>query len=114
MPFKAEGKNAMLDALGALVTHASLYTDDTAVTEVTGGTYAREAITWAAASGGSIASSNQPAFDVPASTTVKAVGFMSALTEGTQHAYHNVTDEVFAGAGTYTLTSANLTITDPV
>jgi len=114
MPFQDAGKNSMLDHLGTEITHVSLYTDDAATTEVTGGSpaYARKTIAWSAASGGSMAASDQPQFDVPGSTTVKAVGFMSAVSGGTQYAYHNVTDEVFAGQGTYTLTSATLSIND--
>jgi hypothetical protein len=111
MPFKSTGKETMLDALGAVAVKAALYTDDAATTEVAGGSYARKDITWAGASGNSMAASNQPVFDVPASTTVKAVGFLTS--GGVQHAFHNVTDEAFAGAGTYTLTSATLTISDP-
>ena len=115
MPFKAAGKELMLDELAALITHVALYTDDAATTEVTGGSpaYARKAITWGSASGDSVAASNAPAFDVPGSTTVKAVGFMSAVSGGTQYAFHNLTDEAFAGQGTYTLTAATLTLNDP-
>jgi len=112
MPFKSTGKETMLDALGAVAVKAALYTDDAATTEVAGGSYARKDITWAGASGNSMAASNQPVFDVPASTTVKGRGG-SLTSGGVQHAFHNVTDEAFAGAGTYTLTSATLTISDP-
>ena len=114
MPFKSDGKVLMLDELATVITHAALYTDDAATTEVTGGTpaYARKAITWGSAATDSVAASNAPAFDVPTSTTVKAVGFMSADSGGTQYAFHNVTDEVFAGQGTYTLTAATLTLND--
>ena len=108
MGYKDAGKHAMLNALGALTTHVAAYTDDAGTTEVTGGTYARKAITWAAAADGAMAASNQPLFDIPASTTVKAIGFMSAISGGTQYAFANVTDEAFTNAGTYTLTAATL------
>jgi hypothetical protein len=74
----------MLDAIG--ITYASLHTaySATGASEVTGGSpaYARKSATFAAASGGSKASSNAPVFDVPASTTVRFVGFWDAITSG--------------------------------
>lgn len=74
----------MLDAIG--ITHASLHTAYSAsgANEVTGGSpaYARKAATFAAAAGGSRASSNAPVFDVPAATTVRFVGFWDALVAG--------------------------------
>ena len=106
------GKNAMLDALGTLCTYMALYTDAAGTTEVTGGTYARKAITWAAASSGSKAiNGTMPVFDVPAGTTVAAVGFCTAAVAGTQHAVDDVTSETFGGAGTYTVTSASISLT---
>ena len=69
-------KNNMLDHI--VLDRASLHTafSATGANEVTGGTpaYARQAITMAAASGGSRAASTQPAFDVPAGTTVAFIG----------------------------------------
>jgi len=113
MPYSTLGKNAMLDALGALIGFASLHTGDpgdNGANEVTGGNpaYARKAITWNAASGGSLDSSNQPIFDVPAGTTVSWVGFWSLVSGGVFYGAANVTDEVFANQGTYTLTDADL------
>lgn len=109
MPINLTGRNYMLDQLGTILTHVALYTDDAATTEVTGGTYARKAITWAAASAGSKAiNGTMPVFDVPAGTTVRAVGFMTAISAGTQHAMYNVVDETFAANGTYTITSASI------
>jgi hypothetical protein len=107
------GKNIMLDAIGTSVcTHMALYTDAGGTTEVTGGTYARKAITWAAAAAGSKAiNGTMPVFDVPAGTTVSAVGFCTALTVGTQHAVDDVTAETFTNAGTYTITSATIALT---
>jgi hypothetical protein len=68
--------NAMLDAI--TLDLASLHTaySATGANEVTGGSpaYARKAITMAAASGRARASSSQPVFDVPASTTVRFIG----------------------------------------
>lgn len=103
-------------ASGAPITHASLHTANPAATspvggsEVTGGSpaYARKSITFSAAAAGAIDSSNQPAFDVPGSTTVTHVGFWTAVTAGVFYASADVTDEVFGGQGTYTLTDADM------
>jgi hypothetical protein len=108
------GKNAMLDELASLCTYAALYTDTAGTTEVSGGSpaYARKAITWAAASSGAVSlNGTLPTFDVPSGTTVRAVGFVTALTAGTQHAIDEVTAETFAGQGTYTLSSGTITLT---
>jgi hypothetical protein len=80
--------NALDESGGAGVgaTHGSLHTaySSTGANEVTGGSpaYARKAATWAAASGRSKATSASMVFDVPASTTVRWVGFWDAVTAG--------------------------------
>ena len=108
MPLTVATRNAMLNAL--TITHASLHTADpgtTGINEVAGGTYARQAVTFAAASNGSRAMSNQPVFNVPASTTVAWVGLWNNTTFlGSVDA----TDEVYANAGTYTITSASISV----
>lgn len=109
MPYSAQAKNYMLDQLGTVCVFASLHTANPASTganELTGGspTYARKAIAWNAANAGSKTLSNSPSFDVPPAT-VAYVGFWSALTGGTYYGYVDVTDEVFAGQGTYSVTS---------
>lgn len=107
-----DGKNIMLNELGTVATYMSLHNGypATSLNEITGGSpaYARKAITWGSASNGEIATSNQPVFDVPAGETVAGVGFWSAATSGTQYGDYDVTDEVFAGQGTYTVTSATI------
>ena len=82
------------------------------INEVTGGSpaYSREAITWAAASGGNLSSSNTPAFDVPA-TTIQRVGFYSLVTAGTFYGDANITNETYGGQGTYTLTAVDIDLT---
>lgn len=115
MPFSTSGCNAMLDALGALAIYASLHTadpGDSGANEVSGGApaYARKSITWNSASAKSMTASNQPAFDVPGSTTVAYVGLFSASSGGTWYGSADVTDEAFGGQGTYTLTSMTLSL----
>lgn len=110
-------RNAMLDALAAVCTRVALHTADpgaanSATAEVAGGTYARQVITWNAATGGAIDSSNAPVFDVPAGTTVAWVSFWNDA--GTvRYAKKDVTDEVFGAAGTYTLTDADFDLNAP-
>ena len=116
MPMTVAGRNRMLDQLAAVITHVAVHnvatpTDNT--TEPSGGSpaYARKTISWAAASAGSAAASSSPVFDIPAGFTVSSIGFWSALTAGTLYATADVTDEAYAGQGTYTLTSATLATT---
>lgn len=80
MPFNDAAKNACLDALdesASQITHVGIHqvadpgtgTNATG-TEATGGSpaYARQAVTWAAASGGTKSNSGSLTFDVPAGT----------------------------------------------
>lgn len=109
------GKNVMLDALGTNAIYGSLHSADpggTGASELSGGSpaYARKSLSWAAASGGSKAlQATFPTWDVPAST-VAYVGMWSAVTSGTYYGHWDVTDEVYAGQGTYSLTSGSISL----
>lgn len=109
------GENLALDGLAAGVSWISLHTADPSTggtDEVSGGTYTREAITWAAAASGSVSSSNQIVFDVPGSTTINHLGYWSASTGGTFYGSRALdTAQTFATAGTYTIASGNITET---
>ncbi len=74
---RATGLNAMLDALAARLDQASLHTawSTTGANEVSGGSYARQSITWNAAASSALNSSNAPAFSVPSGNTIRFVGF---------------------------------------
>lgn len=109
------GKNVMLDALAGVAVFASLHSGDpgsTGANEISGGSpaYARKAITWNAASAGALDNNANPVFDVPAGTTVSYVGLWSAASGGTYYGHFDVTDEVFAGQGTYTLSDADVSL----
>lgn len=108
MGYEDFGKNLMLDALGAVITHVGLL--DELEAEISGGepAYARKAITWGVASSGEMVASNEPVFDVPAGITVNKIIFMTAVSNGTKHAEADVDNEVFTNQGTYTLTSITL------
>ncbi len=113
MPYAVASKNLMLDQLGAVAAYASAHTANpgsTGASEITGGSpaYARKAVTWSAASGGSKALSNSPTFDIPASTTVAFIGLWSAASGGTYYGYIAVTNEVYAAQGTYQVTSGTI------
>jgi hypothetical protein len=84
-------KNTMLTAFGGAYGFVSLHTGDPSTTganEATGGSpaYARKAITWSAASAGSMAASNAPVFDVPAGTYYY-LGFWTLSSGGTWGGY---------------------------
>ena len=111
MPLSTAGKNLMLNALKgtnptAPITHASLHNgipDDTGSNEITGGApaYARKAVAFNAASGGSMdKDATDPVFDVPASTTVLFMGFWSASSGGTFLGYAPINGGTVKGVGT--------------
>ncbi len=69
--------NSMLDNLAGQLDQVSLHTawSTSGANEVTGGSYARQSITWNAAASGALDSSNAPSFSVPGSNTVRFIGF---------------------------------------
>jgi len=106
-------RNVGVDAIAALASRVALHTGDpgganSASNEVTGGSpaYARKAIAWNAASGGSASATANVVLDVPASTTVSWVSYWN--TAGTvRYLKKDVTDEVFGAQGTYTVLAAS-------
>lgn len=109
--YDTTARNLMLDALRASCTRLALHSGDPggangAANELTGGSpaYARKAVAWNAASGGAAAQSADVVFDVPASTVSWVSGWN---TDGTVRYFKkDVTDEVFAAQGTYTVKAA--------
>lgn len=99
-------KNAMLDGMG--ITKASLHTadpGDDGSNEVTGGTYAQKTISFNAAAGGNMDSSDVPTFDVPAGVTITHAGFWA----GAVFKYSSpITPETFGAAGTWNLDDADV------
>jgi hypothetical protein len=99
--------NSLATKAASDYAYAALYTtaptQTAAGTEVTGGSpaYARQALTWSAASGGAITAS--ATFQVPADTIV-GTGFHSAATGGNYlHGYTFGTSFVFSAQGTLTV-----------
>lgn len=114
--YDTTARNVMVDALGALALRVALHTGDpgganSASNEVTGGSpaYARKAIAWNAASGGSSTANANVVLDVPASTTVSWISLWN--TAGTvRYLKKDVTDEAFGAQGTYTVVAASTTL----
>lgn len=90
MRFSDQAVQTMLNKLDETdaegCTHGSLHSaySSTGTNELTGGSpaYARKALTWAAASGRSKATSASAVFDIPAGSTVAWIGMWDAITAG--------------------------------
>lgn len=114
MSLNDTGKNVMLDALRAVTIFVSAHDGDpgtTGINELSGGVYARESITWNAASGGAIDSSNQPVIDCNSGDGVYHLGLWGSVTVGTFYGSADVTDEDFGADGTYTVTDFDISVT---
>lgn len=81
MPLNTAGRNAILTSGAPGITHIGALTD-LSTTEVSGGSYARQAVTWAAAASGQRASSGALSIPIPAGTTPFVVGAYDALSAG--------------------------------
>lgn len=84
MPLNNTGRNALLTSGKAGITHVGLLTD-IATAEVSGGSYARQAITWQAAgtpAAGQAGNNGAISIPIPAGTTVQSVGLWDALSAG--------------------------------
>jgi hypothetical protein len=101
--------DAIANAGAALISHIGLVDDEG--TELTGGSpaYARVAVTWTTASGGSgtVRPNADLTFNVPASTTVGGWRGFTALTEGTNYGGADLDNETFVNQGEYELTAAS-------
>lgn len=75
------GLNAAWDSVAALLDQVSLHTawSTTGANEISGGSYARQSITWNSAASAALDSSNAPSFSVPGSNTVRFIGFWDTV-----------------------------------
>lgn len=99
-------KNILAAAYAAAATHAALFTSDPGTTgsatgEVTGGTYAREPITWSAPSNGTV--TGQVVFNVPTGTDLTFSAVCGGLTGANVLDKGPLTQQPFNTDGTYTL-----------
>ena len=111
MALSETSKNAMLDELGTLITHIGLADGGG---EVTGGSYARQAVEWGAAAGGVMAMTGTETFSVPGGETVDRCILRGHLTNATpDYGFASLTQEVFGGDGTYEVTALTIALCDP-
>lgn len=89
---------------GNVITHIGLWDG---ASEITGGSYARKAVTWTAPAAGQINLNANLVFDIPAGATVTAWAAYSAITGGTIYGNIPLNSQPFATAGTYTLLAAS-------
>lgn len=105
MPWSEAARNAAIDAAVALGSWIALYTDTDGAVEVTGAGYARQQSTFAAANAGVRAGSKVTFPTVPAGTTIRSWGIVSAQTGGTQRFYRTLTTaETFGADAPYDFT----------
>lgn len=108
--------NAMADAESTRLSWMSVHTADPGLTgtnEVTGGSpaYARKAVVRDAADDGIAALDASVLFDIPAGTTVRYIGYWSAVTAGTFRGSKILSqEETFGGQGQLSVTSASVTV----
>ena len=100
-------RNAIADYGAGLITYIGLV-DESGI-ELSGGSpaYARQAVTWTVASDGVIRPTADLTFDIPAGTTVAGWRGYDALSGGTDYGGADLTQESYAGQGTYTLLAAS-------
>ncbi len=96
--------NATAAAGGALITHIGLV--NAGGTELSGGDYARQPVTWTSPVNGLIRPNADRVFSVAAGAVVAGWRGYSALTGGTDYDGAALTQVTFNNAGTYTLTAA--------
>lgn len=90
MGLNTNGKNALVNGLASVVTHISVHDDvpdATGSNELTGGTYARVAVTWTAAANGVRDNNAQLDHNIPAGSTAAYYGLCGASSAGTFYGY---------------------------
>lgn len=98
-------RNALATHGASLVTHIGLVNGSGV--ELTGGSYARKAVTWTAASGGTVRPTADLVFNVPAGATVAGWRGFSAASGGTNYGGADLTQETYTNAGEYKLLAAS-------
>jgi hypothetical protein len=82
MPLTTAGRNALLDSGKAVFTHVGAY-EDLGTTETSGGSYARQAITWTAAASAVADNNAQVSVPIAAGKTIVVGSVHSAVSAGT-------------------------------
>lgn len=125
MPLTTQGRNDVLTNGLTAFTHIGAYTD-LGTTEVAGGSYARQAVTWTSASSGVRDNNAQITIPIPAGTTVQVLSVHSASSAGNleallQHgstlrgvaSVDNTTNDIFQSDG-HGLADTNRVFVAPV
>lgn len=89
MPLTTAGRNALLDSGKAVFTHVGAY-QDLGTTESTGGSYARQAITWTAAAAGVTDNNASITIPINAGQTIQAGSVHSAVSAGTLYGFFQI------------------------
>ncbi len=98
MPLTTQGRNDLLTNGLTAFTHVGAMTD-LGVTEVAGGSYARQANTWVAAAAGLRDNTGALAVPIPAGTTVMVGALYSAVTAGNLEGWFQI-GSTLRGIGT--------------
>lgn len=108
MPMSSTYLNAVRDAGQALITHIGLV--DAGGTELSGGGYARQTVTWTDDGDGISRPSADRVFTTEAGDVVAGWRGFSALTSGSNYGGGTLSTVTFGNAGTYTLLAASTSI----
>lgn len=107
MGLNTNGRNATLSGgLGNAITHLSVHSaipDSAGSNELAGGSYARQAVTWAAAASGARSNSGTITHPIPAGGTAAFYGYWGALSGGTFYGWAprlSAAGDAVAGFGT--------------
>jgi hypothetical protein len=100
MPNTVTGQNAVVDGLRAVATHVGVLTALPS-TEASGGSYARQAVSFPAAASGTSSNTGALTVPMPVGATAIAVGLYTALSAGSLVAYlpHGGVGQVLQGVG---------------
>jgi len=107
MPLTAAGRNAILTSGASAITHLGALTALTP-TEATGGAYARQAISFAAAASGIRDNNAQIVIPIPAGSTIVAVSGYDASTAGNLLSYGGIGSSLLKGVGVVESTTTDL------
>lgn len=119
MPLTTAGRNALLDSSKTVFTHVGAY-EDLGTTETSGGSYARQAITWTAAASGVTDNNAQISIPIAAGKTIQVGSLHSAVSAGTLYAWFQIgstlrgVSEVAASTDVFTDQGHGLTTDDRV
>lgn len=101
MGFNTAGRNAMADGLAGAIGFVSVHDaipDDNGSDELSGGSYARVAVSWNAASSGIADNDAELTHEIPAGATAIAYGFWSLVSGGT-YSGHGLVGSSLSGFG---------------